>query len=895
MANFARGLIGGYALGTDIGERLGERRREKAYSETMAPFTPEEVYGQVSYEAIPGMGEGLQAPESRYLDKPMSDEEWAAYAQQRETEGYRATRTGESGWRTPYSGKVYESQYEAYQPYEKERLAAQLRFAKEFGDRKAEENIMGRMRELQQYEDQQARYKDQENRANWEFERKKEIADREDADYKVKELLTGADVYFQTNDLPGLVAYYDANFPGEAELITYEDGTFSVTMNGNEVVERGDPLTVMRQIRATIGGPEAQEALRSAFIAKKEKEVAARRQDYEDNMAMIKNEIELAEKQLDRDPDNEGLEERLKQLLQRAADIQQNYQTEFYAQSPELAAQNQASAQRKQILDEGVSLALSDPNQPIEDLQELQQSLVNADRESDATKIGRIIRNRQKGLTTTGEIAYPEGAVDPEASWWTQMRQKGQARSNVIIPLQMVVSDLRSKAQSPFWGAFTDKPTLREREYRGSIADWVEENSSMFVTYPELLPELQENPEAFYEKYKDGVPGMKRGGLVRKYKDGGKVEEKEKKEKPTTEQYKIYEKIDKYASEYGVDPAFMRAVVRAESNFDPKATSPVGAMGLGQLMPGTAKDMGVKDPYDVDQNLRGTAKYLGWLQGRHGSVDEVLAAYNYGTGNVNKRGVDWIKQNIPETRDYIAKVKKYYGQPQADFGGQATAPRGGIPSYVRGEGAPDRAPLTYEDFETRRRPGLRRPIQMPQAGPVAARPQMYSFDNPNTPPDFYPVVNMSEGGSTTGLMDRMRNWRKSRDAKLKEDAPGALGRAGLSRGDMAAFGERLNEALTASPRPYEADMPYQPIGDSLEMLMQRRMQAPDLSQYYAYGGQVRDYRKGGDVNGPGTSTSDSIPAMLSDGEYVINAKAVKMIGEDVLDKINALGLRKRGR
>ena len=116
--------------------------------------------------------------------------------------------------------------------------------------------------------------------------------------------------------------------------------------------------------------------------------------------------------------------------------------------------------------------------------------------------------------------------------------------------------------------------------------------------------------------------------------------------------------ILKAAQRYQVDPALVKAIIMAESGYNPRAVSKKGAKGLMQLMPRTARALGVKDVFNPEHNINGGVKYIRYLLNRYGGdISLALAAYNAGLRKVRKyKGVPPFRA----TKAYIKKVSKYY-------------------------------------------------------------------------------------------------------------------------------------------------------------------------------------------------------------------------------------------
>lgn len=124
------------------------------------------------------------------------------------------------------------------------------------------------------------------------------------------------------------------------------------------------------------------------------------------------------------------------------------------------------------------------------------------------------------------------------------------------------------------------------------------------------------------------------------------------------------EELNRYFKEasdtYGVDVKLLKAIAKAESDYNPNDTSRSGAMGIMQLMPSTAAGLGVTDGYDPYQNIMGGAKYIAQkISLYNGDLELALAAYNAGSGNVKKYGGI---PPFPETQRYVKKVMAFYNE-----------------------------------------------------------------------------------------------------------------------------------------------------------------------------------------------------------------------------------------
>jgi soluble lytic murein transglycosylase-like protein len=177
-------------------------------------------------------------------------------------------------------------------------------------------------------------------------------------------------------------------------------------------------------------------------------------------------------------------------------------------------------------------------------------------------------------------------------------------------------------------------------------------------TVSNQFPEHRPSPAVQNDALKSRLP------CTGEIKAVGPVEKYEVKTDPQgadrTEHQIIGHTVRKAAEKYNLPPELINAVIRAESNFEVQAVSSAGAQGLMQLMPATAKELGVINPFDIEQNIDGGARYLRKMLDRFGgSVRKALAAYNAGPGTVSKYGG---RVPYPETRQYVQRVLRFSSQ-----------------------------------------------------------------------------------------------------------------------------------------------------------------------------------------------------------------------------------------
>lgn len=175
-----------------------------------------------------------------------------------------------------------------------------------------------------------------------------------------------------------------------------------------------------------------------------------------------------------------------------------------------------------------------------------------------------------------------------------------------------------------------------------------------------LRGDIGESPVSFKELYLKKVGEKNPEEAVRSERSLPETVESRLPPSPKPSQSKplIKEVVERASKIYGIDEDLIMAIIEVESGFNPRTVSQRGAMGLMQLMPGTARELGVLNPFDIEENIMGGVKYLKYLSEKYkGNLELILAAYNAGPSIVDRYGE---VPPYPETQDYVRKVLSIY-------------------------------------------------------------------------------------------------------------------------------------------------------------------------------------------------------------------------------------------
>ena len=255
-------------------------------------------------------------------------------------------------------------------------------------------------------------------------------------------------------------------------------------------------------------------------------------------------------------------------------------------------------------------------------------------------------------------IADLRGMSDQQLSQYAQMHQNDP----YVFPLAFQESQTRQqmRSQSQAMMAGQKPPTVVQQDIGQMAQSAMPQMPYAPMGAPAGMPQ-QAQPQQPQTKLPEeqgigalsakNLEGMKGGGIVEHFDEGGLSRD-------------MAEMVLAKAKKYGIDPNIAMRMVRQESQFNPKAESKVGAAGLTQLMPNTAKEMGMspEDRYDPEKSLEGGFKYLNKLRNQYGGdYEKALAAYNWGQGHVNKHLAKndgtLNRTSLPkETADYLNKI-----------------------------------------------------------------------------------------------------------------------------------------------------------------------------------------------------------------------------------------------
>ncbi|MCW7492749.1 lytic transglycosylase domain-containing protein [Leptospira sp. 2 VSF19] len=203
----------------------------------------------------------------------------------------------------------------------------------------------------------------------------------------------------------------------------------------------------------------------------------------------------------------------------------------------------------------------------------------------------------------------------------------------------------------------SDIPSVSSVLNRMESLSKLSENPKSLVSFPEVL-EREWNLSKPQENLQTKTLGGKSEGISLPFPEElGSKSTSSLQAETKTKTNDILGTIESIAKSQGMDPNLVKAMVKAESGFKPKAVSPKGAMGLMQLMPETAESLGVNDPFDPEDNIGGGVKFLKGLMKEFKDPEKAIAAYNAGPGAVKRyKGIPPYE----ETQKYVNKVKRYY-------------------------------------------------------------------------------------------------------------------------------------------------------------------------------------------------------------------------------------------
>lgn len=205
---------------------------------------------------------------------------------------------------------------------------------------------------------------------------------------------------------------------------------------------------------------------------------------------------------------------------------------------------------------------------------------------------------------------------------------------------------------------------IRERNEQ-TRTRWLDEFESARSQRPRLLDNLEQQPTRS-EILQPRPPISEMQGPLRMYSQ--QPQQRQQPQAKVKAPGELQSVISEVAKSQGVKADLVTAIIQAESNFNPRAKSSAGAQGLMQLMPATAKELGVRNPLDPKDNVTGGTKYIKQLLKKYDDVRLALAAYNWGMGNVDKalkkhgNSYEAIEKHMPkETRNYVPKVLSNMG------------------------------------------------------------------------------------------------------------------------------------------------------------------------------------------------------------------------------------------